>query len=111
MKTICTPKSADAMKRLDTDTCIDGDLVELALPQDCFESLWSSGLFDELNRALSIMIDDFEDEKIVGESVDEAILVLDRFIDSDKAPQNIFLEIRRLLILAKKSRTGLFFYF
>jgi hypothetical protein len=111
MKTICTPKSAEAMDRLDMDSCIDGDLVELNFPQDNFEKLWSSGLFDELNRALSIMIDDFEDEKIVGESVDEAILVLDRFIDSGKAPQNIFLEIRRLLNLAKKNRTGLFFYF
>jgi hypothetical protein len=111
MKTICTPKSPEAMERLDTDSCIDGDLVELELPQDSFERLWNSGLFDELNRALSILIDDFEDEKIVGELVDEAILVLDRFIDSGKAPQNIFLEIRRLLNVAKKSRTGLFFYF
>ena len=68
-------------------------------------------MFCALNRELSVVIDDFEDEKIVGELIGDATIILENFIASGKHPKDLFLKIRNLLILAKENNTGLFLFF
>jgi hypothetical protein len=111
MKVISVPITLDAMLRLDTDSCLDGDLVELELTQVDFDYLWESGFFDELNNELSLMIDDFEDESIEYIDIDKAIDILDRYLQKSGQDGSCFLKIKTLFKLANDRKTGIFFYF
>jgi hypothetical protein len=112
MKTLCVPLSVDAMKRLEFDTCIEGDLVELKLDQDEFDVIWMSGLFSELNSELDIMIDVYEDEQISYDKIDIALGVWRRFVNGNRYQEVTALKmIGDLMELAKEKRTGIFFYF
>lgn len=110
MKKICVPTTLGAMSRLDTDTCLDGDLVEVELTQIEFDRLWESGFIDALNNDLGLMIDDFEDEFIAYENVDEAVEILSSYLK--KISKDIcFLRMKRLFELANDKNTGIYFYF
>ena len=50
--------------RLDYDSCIEGDLIEITLDNDEFNELWHTGVLEELNQKLGVIIDDCEDEMI-----------------------------------------------
>lgn len=58
MKLICVPLTQAAMKRLDYNENIEGDLMELNLLQEDYEILENIGYFDNLNKQLGLMIDD-----------------------------------------------------
>ena len=96
------------MKRLDMDLCIDGDLKELQLDELDYQKLWESGVFDELNNHLGIIIDDYEDEMIPLEKLQEAIKVVERFSHEN---YNIISSFIVLLKIALERKTGMFFYF
>jgi len=110
MKSICVPTSSDAMSRLDTDTCIDGDLVEIALDQSDFNELQKSGLLSELNSTLGLMIDEYEDESILNSNLDSAITIYEKYIDKLNLNENKVTRIQDVLELARNKDTGVFFF-
>ena len=110
MKSICVPTSLDAMSRLDTDSCIDGDLVEITLEQSDFDELRQSGLLGELNSSLSLLIDEFEDESISNGQLDSAITIYEKYADTLNLKENKAAEIKDLFELARTKNTGLFFF-
>jgi hypothetical protein len=108
MKVISVPLSAEAMERLDTDSCVEGDLKELELDSKGYEQLWGSGVFDKLNNCLGVIIDDFEDEMIPYEKLTKAIEVVETSAPKDCDYSEPLL---CLMKLAQKNHTGIFFYF
>ncbi len=108
MKTISVPLTMEAMERLDTDTCIDGDLQELELGELDYEKLWKSGIFEELNKNLDIIIDDYEDEKIPLERLQEAITIVENLPQTNNPQTSALLDLFRV---ALELKTGVFFYF
>ena len=96
------------MSRLDTDSCVDGDLVEIELHQHDYDELLKSGLINEWNTTLGVMIDEFEDESIPADSLDIAIKIYEKYtnnLNTEKATQ-----LGNVLKLARKINTRVFFF-
>ena len=111
MKTIAVPLTKAAEKRLDYNECNTGDLLELELNDCDFEKIWNTDLFYKLNNALSIMIDEFEDEKILNEkNIDKAIVIIDEII-AENTNINSLVHIKKLFATAKECKSGVYFYF
>jgi len=110
MKSICVPTSSGAMSRLDTDTCIDGDLVEISLDQSDFNELQKSGLIGELNSTLGLIIDEYEDESISNSNLDSAITIYEKYRSKLNLKENKVTEIQDALELARSKNTGVFFF-
>ena len=109
MKTITVPLSMEAMKRLDFDCNITGDLIKLDIsPQ--FYKLFTNGFFSEINQKLNIIIDDYEDEKISGlDNLEQlASIVMNYFL---RFKDEIYLRIHALVVQAIQKNTGVFFFF
>ncbi|MCE0829017.1 hypothetical protein LVQ78_23835 [Buttiauxella sp. A2-C2_NF] len=110
MKCISVPISADAMKRLDFDECVNGDLIEVLLSEEEYNSLWNTGVINKINSALHINIDDYEDEELLGST---NLLQAKGIIESELSScMNEILE--KLLLQVNKAieyNTGVFFYF
>ena len=107
MKTITVPLSMEAMKRLNFDCNIAGDLIELDIsPQ--FYKLFTNGFFSEINQKLNIIIDDYEDEKILGlDNLERlASIVMNYFL---RFKDEIYLKIHALVMEAIQKNTGVFF--
>ncbi len=104
-KTICVPKSLDAEHRLDYDQNLPGDLIELEISQTEFDELWSAGFFKKLNDHLDVLIDEFEDEMIGFEKLDQAIELVSKF--SMKVAE----QVKELMYSARKYGVGIYFYF
>lgn len=110
MKYISVPVDINAMQRLDFNNNVDGDLVELQLDKNSYDSLLRTNIIDQLNCNLGINIDDFEDEKI--DDIDSLILartIVENLMKTDKSDI-----LAKLLIQVNNAinyKTGLFFYF
>lgn len=111
MKNICVPISREAEERLDFNSCVEGDLIELDLETGDFDVIWNSGFFSELNSSLNLVIDDYEDEKIPFDKIDDAIAIFDHFSGNKALGFKGFYRIGELMKIAKEKKTGLFFYF
>ena len=110
MKLIAVPLSQAAMERLDYDSNQDGDLCEIALADCDYKVLWETGVLDELNSKLGIMIDDYEDEfiRIAQLPLAKKIVLNCVQIKQDVKP---LLELLNQIELAEQKNTGVFFYF
>ncbi|WP_416057281.1 hypothetical protein [Stenotrophomonas maltophilia] len=64
MRTACVPLSADAERRLDTDSCLPGDLYEVMLSDSTIDLLFDSGFLTTLNTRFGLHLDLYEDESI-----------------------------------------------
>jgi len=53
MKVISVPVSLEAMKRLDYDLSIDGDLIEINLTNELYDEIWKLGFFNEVNSVIN----------------------------------------------------------
>lgn len=110
MKCISVPTSKEAMKRLDYDSCVAGDLIEMEIKEKEFNELWETGLFSNLNLELSILIDEYEDEIIENSDLKLAKIVLFEFIE--KYPDLlVLLNILGLIEFAEFKKTSVFMYF
>ncbi|KDN13789.1 hypothetical protein BGI40_11300 [Snodgrassella communis] len=110
MKYITVPVNTSAMKRLDYDDCVDGDLIELTLNEDNYADLLKSNVINQLNTELGINIDDYEDEKIIN--IDKLIIarnIIENSITSNK--NEVLIQLLIQVDNAIKYKTGLFFYF
>lgn len=54
------------MARLDMDEATDEELAVLQLGPEDFDALWQTGVLQDLNERLDILIDDYEDESVRG---------------------------------------------
>ncbi len=79
MKTITVPISAEALARLETDSCVAGDVAEVSLTQAQFDELWRCGLFQALNSRLGVLIDEYEDARLPAESLSLALGIVQEF--------------------------------
>jgi len=110
MKCISVPTSQEAMSRLDFDECIDGDLIDVNITDDRYQTLVELGLIHSLNDLFDIAIDEFEDEKIVGidDLTQARLLIENNFNPGENESVSILLS---QVIKAAKYETGVFFYF
>ncbi|MWP62468.1 hypothetical protein [Gilliamella sp. Pas-s25] len=98
------------MKRLDFDDCLDGDLIELTLDEDNYANLLKSNVINQLNNALGINIDDYEDEKIINiDKLITAKYIIENSIISNNS--KVLIQLLNQVDNAIKYKTGLFFYF
>lgn len=102
--------TSEALHRLDLDESLPGDIEELQLSDENYNSLSSCGVFDTINSALGKMIDEYEDESIQGHL--ELSTALDIFNEAFRTTRlEIINKIIQLNQMAIKNNTGLFFYF
>ncbi|MCU5775828.1 hypothetical protein N5923_17700 [Erwiniaceae bacterium BAC15a-03b] len=111
MKKIIVPVSTDAMSRLDLERTIEGDLIEAILDSESFDEMCHRGIFERLNGALDINIDDYEDERIT----EAANLRVAREIISLEAEglgeDNNIVQLLTMVDKAIEYDTGVFFFF
>ncbi|WP_435949343.1 hypothetical protein [Psychrobacter sp. DM8] len=112
MKTreIVVPISKQAEFRLDYDICEDNDLVEYSLSEEKFYKLFNLGFFHQLNAELDLMIDDYEQEEILENKLDQLKVFMNSFMQQH--PDNQILnDLNELFQIAYEKRTGVFFFF
>ena len=110
MKLLTVPVSISAMHRLDTDTCLDGDLSEVEIESDDYKELWDSKILEKLNRELNILIDDFEDEVIPCDKLTQAFNIVVNY--SQKKPHvQVLIKLKKQLEIAIENQTGIYFFF
>lgn len=110
MKIISAPLNPEAMKRLDLDECLPGDLEEFQLSEEQYAQLSQSGVIEKINPSLGKLIDEYEDESIQGQAELSTLLN----ILSDAAEHTKLDSIEKIIYLnrlALHNKTGLFFYF
>ena len=108
MKVISVPVSLEAMKRLDYDLSIDGDLIAINLTNELYDEIWKLGFFNEVNSVINKNIDDYEDESIDKKEELELLLeIVLKYLDKDI----FFRELYELIKFAIKYSTGVFFFF
>ena len=109
MKCISVPTSQDAMQRLDLDVSLEGDLIEVTISDEQFQSLIDTGVISRLNQFIEINIDEFEDEKIVGiRDLRLAKSILGQVSPSDCTSAEVLVsQINKAI----EYNTGVFFYF
>ena len=111
MRIMSVPISSEAMKRLDLEENLREDLVELNLCQEEYENLKKIGYFSKLNNQLGIMIDDYEDEKIIYESLVLALDITNDFSIKYSDNEKLWRKIKKLISIALEKRTAVFFFF
>lgn len=113
MKIICVPKDLPALHRLDYDLSETGDLIEVHLDDRIVAKLFEVNFFQQVNTIANSNIDDFEDEKIVGEEKLMEILNSNVFeyTGFDDDLREVVHKIKGLFHQALSRKTGVFFYF
>ncbi|MBU2713960.1 hypothetical protein [Zooshikella harenae] len=109
MKVISVPLTQEAMYRVDLDQSLEGDLKELTLSDSEFSVLWSSGVLDDLNEELDLLIGDFEDESITGERLEQALAITQQ--NKHYLHTSVVNALASQLELAISKSTGVFFFF
>jgi hypothetical protein len=111
-RTIIIPKTKKAELALDFDKAKNSDLFIYALSEKDFLLLFKSA-FVELNKSLGIIIDDFEDEKISIDKVNEAKKVIDnlKYKTNDIYLIELLTKLNSFFELANQCGTGIYFYF
>lgn len=111
MKLICVPTSEEAMFRLSFNENICGDLIELIIPQDEYEILFNVGYFGQLNKQLNLMIDDYEDEKILFDDLEILLCITNDFAVKNRDKCKLWPDIIRMISIATEKKTGVFLFF
>ncbi|MCF5090663.1 MULTISPECIES: hypothetical protein [Stenotrophomonas] len=109
MRTACVPLTADAERRLDTDSCLPGDLYEVMLSDTTVDLLFDSGFLTTLNTRFGLLFDRYEDESITRTEQLQYARALLRDLQLGRKCQSIDpLDIAFGLALEKM--TGIYFY-
>lgn len=111
MRYISVPVTVDAMKRLDVDQCIEGDLVKTFFNEVEYEAFWKSGIADIINCRFDVIIDDYEDEELTNmDQLIELKEIVEEFLLKDS--ENIaFNKLMDQVNNAINFKTGIFFFF
>lgn len=109
-KIISIPLSIDALHRLNYDTCLSGDLIDIKISDEEFDILLKIGVFNAINKALNINIGEYEDELIFVENINHLKTVVTKFIDAN--PDNrVLKKFIFICNIAFSLETGIFFSF
>jgi hypothetical protein len=113
MKVICVPINHSAVERLNYHINETNDLIEMDLDDKMLRRLFEIDFFDKINAVSGVLIDDFEDEKIVGIPAITKVLDSNIFdtVGYDIEFHNVLGEIKSLFQEAFDRGTGVFFYF
>ena len=70
----------------------------MSIFQDIFDNLWNTGIFQEINPECDSLIDDYEDEFIESQKLNNVLSILEK----DKYKNNVYLyELKKLIKLAR----------
>lgn len=107
---VVVPISKQAEFRLDYDECEDNDLVEYPLSEEKFYKLFDMGFFHQLNAELDLMIDDYEQEEILENKLDQLKVFMNSFMQQH-SDNHILNDLNELFQIAYDKQTGVFFFF
>ena len=112
-RTIIVPLDSQAMRELDWNSADPSRLVEYCVEEGAFELLSSSGVFEAVNSACSTMIDDYEDQGLVGEDalLRGNVALMEMFLSASPALRTALSPIIRFFCEAIERGTGVFFFF
>lgn len=83
------------------------------IPNDhVFESLWSKGLFNDINTGIGSMIDDYEEEIIEFIKIEKVIEIVQRFKNEkklDAQEATVVTALNELLRVASERKFSFFF--
>lgn len=97
------------MKLLDYDLCPPELLDEINIPAADFQALFDLNLFLDLNQSLGTLIDDFEDDGIVGrKKLIKGRAICQNYVEAHP-DMSILPKLRDLFDLAISQNTGVFF--
>ena len=109
MKLVLVPLTTEALRRLDLDESLPGDIVELELSDEDYALISKSGVLDKINSSLGKMLDEYEDESIQGRSSLSASLII--FNEAyNTTGYDAISRIINLNEIAIENDTGMFFY-
>ncbi len=112
MKIITVPLNKKAEEDLNFNNASPDDLIELAISDEAYFVL-EKELFLEFNKICNVLIDNYEDEKIIGIGKLKSLL---EFMESDAISENAediprYNEIKSMIIEAINRETGIYFFF
>ena len=112
-KNIIIPKNQESMMMLYENRELNSaELIVFSIPVQDLQLLFKCGFFDEINKEVKALIDDYEEEEIIdkGKIIQLKKVVEDFYSESPivKYYMNNFVELANY---ALKFNTGIFFYF
>lgn len=99
------------MEKLNFDQATNEDLFTIQVEDKEIYHMIKSGFIDQINKNLNILIDDFEDEEIIGNNRLEEIKRLSHLFFIKYQDHNIYRKIYISSVIAINKGTGLFFFF
>lgn len=109
MKYISVPINDEAMKRLDYDQNLYGDLIEWNLTDTECKKLCDSIVIEEINIYLHKNITEYEDEKIT--TIKELLLCKEIIKKQNFNHEDLLEKLLYLVNCALDKKTGIFFFF
>ena len=103
IRLIRVPKNAAAAKQYDNGVIEEQEMITFSLDDTQFNNLLQLGVFDELNDACDILIDDYEEEVIEWKQIPIALSVIASLIKDN--PNELLYQLQKLFILAQKNGT------
>ncbi len=113
MKLICVPLDNDAMKRLDFDENLPGDLMEIIITEQVYSELERCNFFAQINKLADANIDSFEDDCITDQEALKTVIESSFFkkLVCNSSTISVVTQIEKMFIEAINRGTGVFFYF
>jgi hypothetical protein len=110
IKTICVPLDCVAMQDLDFNRASETQLLELKLTYLEFKKLWDIGVFAAINDSCSSLIDDFEEDSIVGIENLYNCLKAVKMVTNRDGVQDLMNQLEDLVQEAINRKTGIYFF-
>ena len=103
LRYIRVPKDKKAMEDYDYGVQKEEQMEELVLSEESFDKLWELGVFEQINEACDVLIDDYEEEVLKLEKIPTALGVVTRLNEENKTEELI--RLRQMLIRAMENQT------
>lgn len=105
-------KDQAAMAAIDYDTELPDQVIRVELTNLELDYFFTSGLVHELNQVCNSMIDDFEDDRIIGnKKLNGALLVLESYQYRNTRYSTFIGSLINLFQEALARNTAVYFYF
>lgn len=110
---IVVPLSDAAVEALNYDRATPDELAQMAVDGAAMGRLFTCGVFDELNAALGLGIEEYEDAELAGRhQLAGAARIVGAYRDREEGPlQDDLARFFDLIQVARFRRTGVYFFF
>ena len=108
---ITVPTTIKSMKEFEYGNIIEDEIEEVMLTNDEFDKIWNLGLFENLNTACNAMIDDYEEDTIEIDQLENALEVVTSLNNALFERSELIERIQELIKLAIKCKTCIIFDF